>query len=108
MTGKTNLSSNQLIPDATAAVLATGESILRNSNLYGLLTKYGVSCGTSQNKFPIIYFSSNCETLLQSAAEPFRRKVSVRLRRSAAGPSLGRSFRHARKVISAASQSCAR
>ena len=38
----------------------------------------------------IIHFSPNCEMLLQWVPEPFRRKVSVRLRRSAAGPSLGR------------------
>ena len=63
---------------------------------------------TELKQISIIHFSSNCAMLLQSAAGAFRRKVSVRLRKSAAGPSLGRSSRHARKVISAVSQSCAR
>src|SRR5262249_20389050 len=63
---------------------------------------------TELKQIPIIHFSSNCAMLLQSAAGAFRRKVSMRLRKSTVGPSLGRSSRHARKVISAASQSCAR
>jgi hypothetical protein len=72
-------------------VLTTGEALTRV-----VLTGSPVSV--------VFHFSSIFETLVQSPEEAPPRKVWTRLRKSADGPSLGQSSRHAKKAISAESQ----